>query len=161
MRWENPVDRFFRKFTLSDGCWVWKDVPSKNGGYGYLKVAGSMVSAHRFSYEIHVGPVPDGLELDHTCRTRMCVNPAHLEPVTHLVNMQRGGVSLRKACPRGHPYDVIKTKKSHDGSVSLDRWCLVCRRKQARESAKRRYDPVKQKILNQKAYLKRKETLHA
>lgn len=75
------------------GCWIW--LHGKSGaGYGQLHVKHSrprrMVYAHRVYYERHVGPVPDGLELDHLCRNPSCVNPEHLEPVTHAENIKRG-----------------------------------------------------------------------
>lgn len=76
------------------GCWVWSGSPSTRG-YGKITVAGTIFYAHRFMYELHVGPIPDGLYIDHLCRNKMCVNPDHLEPVTHRENLMRGvGVKL-------------------------------------------------------------------
>ena len=73
-----------------DGCWIW--IGAKHGsGYGLVRgypVRKSYL-AHRLSYEHHVGPIPPGMELDHLCETKACVNPAHLEPVTHRQNIQR------------------------------------------------------------------------
>ncbi len=87
-----------RVIKTEDGCWFWNGTYG-TGGYGHLSVripgAGGKVNpvtvqAHRMSWEIHTGsPVPDGLEIDHLCRNRCCVNPGHLEPVTHLENVQR------------------------------------------------------------------------
>lgn len=74
-------------------CWVWCARLNRNG-YGRLSVGGRELMAHRLSYEAHVGPIPDGLLLDHLCRVRQCVNPAHLEPVTHQVNTLRGEALL-------------------------------------------------------------------
>lgn len=82
--------RFWTKVHLpsDDGCWVW--TASQNGtGYGALTIAGARKLAHRLAYAHLVGPIPDGLDLDHLCRNRMCVNPAHLEPVTRRENLRR------------------------------------------------------------------------
>jgi hypothetical protein len=74
-------------------CWVWLSRLNRNG-YGRLKWEGRDLMAHRLSYEVHVGPIPDGLVLDHLCRVRCCVNPSHLEPVTVQVNTPRGEARL-------------------------------------------------------------------
>lgn len=90
----------------SNGCWDW--VGTKHpGGYGQFRRHGRMQRAHRVLYEDIVGKIPDGLTLDHLCRNRGCVNPAHMEPVTRRENILRGdgaGVrgSRRTHCPRGH-----------------------------------------------------------
>lgn len=70
-------------------CWVWKGKPN-SAGYGRTQKDKKTVLAHRAVYELHNGPITDGLELDHLCRIPACVNPAHLDPVTHLVNVRRG-----------------------------------------------------------------------
>jgi hypothetical protein len=91
------------------GCWLWAGAVVGNG-YGKIKVDGRLKYAHRVAYEQSVGPVPPGYELDHLCRVRCCVNPAHLlEPVTHRENTLRGGAptadnARRTACPHGHEY---------------------------------------------------------
>ena len=63
-----------------------------------------MALAHRVAYELQVGPIPVGLQLDHLCRVRSCVNPAHLEPVTSAENTRRGLRAMKTHCPQGHPY---------------------------------------------------------
>lgn len=81
--------RFWRKVDRTLGCWLW-DGYTNHDGYGRFKVQGGRnVMAHIFAYEAEVGKVPTGLELDHTCNVRHCVNPAHLEAVTHLENVRR------------------------------------------------------------------------
>lgn len=103
------IDRFMR-FVLPEpnsGCWLWA---------GYVKPDGypqfGQEYAHRFAYTEIVGPIPEGLELDHLCRVRSCVNPNHLEAVTHLVNISRVPANpladanrAKTHCPYGHPYD--------------------------------------------------------
>jgi hypothetical protein len=74
----------------STPCWIWQLSLHARTGYGAKKTNGVSTLAHRAVYEHHVGPIPDGLELDHLCRVRACVNPAHLEPVTHKENVRRG-----------------------------------------------------------------------
>jgi hypothetical protein len=107
-------DRFCSKFVVDEsGCWLWIASIRKDG-YARFQVDGEARLGHRFAYEFVNGPVPPGLELDHLCRVRRCVNPAHLEPVTRRVNVLRGespaAVHARKtACPNGHPYDMTNT----------------------------------------------------
>lgn len=76
-------------------CWWFVDAGRENrNGYGRIWWQGRELMAHRLSYEAHVGPIPDGLVLDHTCTNRCCINPAHLEPVTGKVNTHRGQAKL-------------------------------------------------------------------
>lgn len=93
-------------------CWVWQG--TTGGGnigqpYGMFWLDGRTQLAHRAAYSLLVGPVPDGLELDHLCRIRLCVRPLHLEPVSSQVNVHRSdspmGQNARKTlCRRGHPF---------------------------------------------------------
>ena len=92
-----------------------------------------MAGAHRVAYELLIGPIPAGLELDHLCRNRLCVNPAHLEPVTRQTNQHRGasvsGISVRAThCPEGHPYDADNTYVRPNGH----RVCRECARRRQR-----------------------------
>jgi hypothetical protein len=70
-------------------CWIWQLAKTPDG-YGYTRVGYDHRRAHRVLYEQHVGPIPAGLDLDHLCRVRDCVNPAHMEPVTEAENVRRG-----------------------------------------------------------------------
>jgi hypothetical protein len=86
----DPVRRFWRKVNKTETCWLWT-AGKAYWGYGWFGVAHrTPVLAHRYSWELANGPVPEGLELDHLCRVTACVNPAHLEPVTHAENVRRG-----------------------------------------------------------------------
>ena len=113
--------------VTESGCWIWTG-PSLPSGYGTLSVKRKSRYVHRFTYEAIVGPIPNGLEIDHLCRVRCCANPSHLEPVTHKVNTLRGqapsAINARLThCPAGHPYDDENTYK--DGLKY--RHCKICR----------------------------------
>jgi hypothetical protein len=107
-------ERLTRYFTVGGGCWEWTGLRN-SAGYGLIRSGQRRLMAHRALYEFLVDPVPEGLEMDHLCRNRKCVNPDHLEPVTHRVNMLRGqtlpAANVAKTeCPRGHPYDGLNTR---------------------------------------------------
>ena len=111
----------------SDGCWVWQ-AQLDSRGYGRIKSDGKPRFAHRVAYEQLVGPIPDGLELDHLCRVTSCVNPAHMEPVTHRVNMLRGvnqvaRYAVTTVCVEGHPLTGPNLYVTPDGR----RQCKSCR----------------------------------
>lgn len=93
---------FLDQVDKSSECWLWTGLQHK--GYGRY----SDGLAHRVSYEIHRGPIPDGLELDHLCRTPLCVNPDHLEPVTRAENMRRRAAA-KTHCINGHEYTPENT----------------------------------------------------
>jgi len=84
-------------------CWTWQG--PKTNGYGVIGLGGrggATVRTHRVAYELLIGPIPDGLHLDHLCRNRACCNPAHLEPVPQSENNRRAG-EAKTHCPYGHP----------------------------------------------------------
>lgn len=125
------TDRLWNRVDRSAGddeCWPWTG--STNGfGYGRLSLGGRYVYAHRVAYECEVGEIPEGLVLDHLCRNRLCCNPAHLEAVTHRVNILRGTspAAARAAadfCHRGHPFDETNTYVRPSGQ----RTCITCQR---------------------------------
>lgn len=87
-------------------CWEVHGVAPSRGGYAHMRHAGRKVYAHCLFYEVFVGPVLDGLELDHLCRNPLCVNPGHLEPVTGAVNSQRG------ASTKLTPAEVVEIRKA-------------------------------------------------
>lgn len=128
-----PVDRFMAKVDKDapNGCWLWT-AALDDGGYGVFGVTSSCTrKAHRFAYENLVGPIPAGLQLDHLCRVRNCVNPDHLEPVTPRVNVLRGvGPTAKNAakthCIHGHPFDAKNTYTDPRGRRDC-RKCIALR----------------------------------
>lgn len=130
------VERFFSKIIVNPKtqCWEWSG--TKRSGYGRITtggVRGSVVSAHRFSYEHHIGPIPAGLVLDHICQNRSCCNPSHLEPVTNRENILRGtGIAAKNAskvfCKRGHLLAGENLFVQANGA----RGCCQCRRDYSR-----------------------------
>lgn len=131
----NADQRFAAKVSYADsGCWEWT-AALQSQGYGSFADQGAIHLAHRWSYERHVGPIPDGLQIDHLCRNRTCVNPAHLEPVTQAENRRRGlyGV-LATHCRRGHAMTADNTYAHPRGQ----RVCLTCRRAHSRAYRQRK-----------------------
>ena len=116
-------------------CWLWTACKSAKG-YGRFMVGGKRVAfAHRFAYELVVGKIPDGEELDHLCRNRSCVRPSHMKPGTHAENMRADGSQvgipsgMRKLskthCPQGHPYSGENLMWQKNGD-KLNRRCRTC-----------------------------------
>jgi hypothetical protein len=133
-------DRVYAKISPepNTGCWIWTGSISSTG-YGNAMVGGVVKNVHRALYELEKGPIKQGLELDHLCRNRWCVNPDHLEPVTGSENCLRGVGPQRAAehqqakthCPKGHAYfgdNLYLYKGSRNGKVH--RGCRECRRLQ-------------------------------
>ena len=128
-----PIEeRFWAKVDKQpDGCWLWQGAITDRGYGCFRNREGKYRGAHRFSYEEHVGPIPDGLVLDHLCRVRNCVNPDHLEPVTAKTNSQRGlggrNNAVKTHCPAGHPYTPENTYIAIPKKTGLPlRRCKTC-----------------------------------
>lgn len=125
------AERIWRRVVKTDSCWIWTGYVNP-AGYGQVSTggrAGRMKLVHRVVYELMIGPIPDGLVLDHLCRNRVCVNPAHLEPVTNRENTLRGESPGAKSvrsnhCYRGHEYTAENTYIEPSGQ----RRCRECMR---------------------------------
>ena len=138
---KTAIERFWIKVQKTPDCWNWIASHSTNG-YGRLMHKNKYVAAHRWSYESLVGPIPDGLVIDHLCRNKLCVNPAHMEPVTQRENVMRGeGIAAQNAnkthCVHGHEFNrentyIYKTK------YGPGRGCKSCGIKRKRESRRQK-----------------------
>jgi hypothetical protein len=135
-----PLERIhmqIRQDQLTD-CWIWQGNKSPKG-YGVMYFDGRpMVRAHQVAYQLIVGPIPNGLQLDHLCRNPSCVNPKHLEPVTCKENVLRGigvtAINARKThCPKGHSL-------SGENLYLYKGWrsCKICRNESSKKSNQRR-----------------------
>jgi hypothetical protein len=128
-------DRFWSKVDVGD-CWQWTDSLAIEG-YGSFRVGDRSIRAHRWTYEHLVGPIPAGLQLDHLCKNRGCVNPDHLEPVTQQENIRRGAqgayLRARTHCPSGHAYTPGNTYVQAKGTRS----CRECARRATRAYQRR------------------------
>ena len=103
------------------GCWEWT-ASCNSHGYGQIMIAKTSMGAHRASYTVAKGPIPEGMQIDHLCRNRKCINPEHLEAVTQQENMRRAS-EAQTACRRaGHPYTPENTIITSSGH----RKCRTC-----------------------------------
>ena len=127
-----PADeRFWEKVNKTDSCWLWT-AATNGAGYGVLGMQSAPrghVYAHRFSYELRRGAIPEGMQLDHICRTTRCVNPDHLEAVTPKTNYLRGASpsainAAKTMCPLGHELAPKSNGK---------RFCPTCHNAQRRQ----------------------------
>jgi hypothetical protein len=132
-------ERILERVAEQDGgysspCWI-SDRATNGVGYTQIWVGQEKFYTHRLAYQIFVGPIPDGLHIDHLCRQRACCNPVHLEPVTPRENVLRGNSpaaaqALQTECIHGHPFDEANT-----GRTNGKRYCHECNR----ASCRRRY----------------------
>jgi hypothetical protein len=133
-----PVRRFMEKVDVDCDapCWRWTGAMSR-GAYGAFHYRSRLAVAHRVAYEIFVGPIPVGLDIDHLCRNHWCVNPNHLEPVTRRINLLRGETRIAQNvaathCPQGHEYSAANTRRETGG-----RRCRMCDRLRHRTKYRR------------------------
>lgn len=136
MRAVKPIEeRLFAKVDATGICWLWTGAKNR-GGYGAISKGRREGAAvvHRVVWELLVGPIPEGADLDHLCRVRACCNPDHLEPVSRAVNVARGshraGAPRRTHCKRGHAF----TAENSIPNGPNGRACRICT-----TEAKRRY----------------------
>ena len=129
-------ERFFEKVTKTNGCWIWTACTHHQWGYGHFGVGGKTLAAHRVSWELHFGPIPDGLLVCHRCDNPPCVNPDHLFLGTNADNAADRVAKGRSVypnvfkthCPKGHEYTPENTRiyKSKKGWTM--RFCIKCDR---------------------------------
>jgi hypothetical protein len=134
------ADRFWDRVEKSDGCWIWR-AGTKNSGYGvFAPTHGDVHMAHRYSWFLHFGPVPDGMLVCHTCDTKLCVRPDHLflgTPQANMEDMRQKGRArwgtynaIKTHCKHGHEFD--ETYRDQRGR----RMCRTCRTWKARQERK-------------------------
>jgi len=130
----DALDRFFAKVEEDPEteCWNWTACVSPEG-YGKFHFEGKVVYAHRFAYMELIREIPDELVLNKVCKSRVCVNPDHLDPVTRKVNVNRGDLHLvngsKTHCKFGHPFDKKNTYRIVDKDGFKHRQCRECKRR--------------------------------
>ena len=138
-QYENALDRLFRKSIPepNTGCWLWEG--ALTDGYGNTEYRRTKIKAHRFAYELLKGSIPIGMQIDHLCRMRCCVNPDHMEIVTQRMNARRGRDArpYNTHCKNGHELSGDNLSQWRDKDGGLHRRCLICHAALARENRRR------------------------
>lgn len=142
---DTPEQKLLLNHTVDpdSGCWRWNGSVQRDG-YGVIRAFGSNMLTHRLAHELWIGPIPQGLTIDHVaargCVHRNCFNPAHLEAVTHAENVARGRAGeyhrTRTECAQGHPFDEANTRQRRDGA----RACRICSNEFSRRARQRAKD---------------------
>ncbi len=128
----DPAERFWAKVEKTPTCWLWTAAKASRYGHGKFMLNGKNLKAYRWAYEALVGPIPEGMTLDHLCRVPACVNPAHLEPVPLSENVRRQNAA-KTHCPQGHPLSGDNLYRSPAG-----RACRTCRNDASRRMRRRK-----------------------
>lgn len=136
----DALERLLSKVRYRDKCWIYTGYCDKRG-YGMFWLNGTMVQAHIASYRLHIGSVSKGLQLDHLCLNKSCINPIPLEPVTALENKQRA-TRLRMHCKNNHKYTKENTRIEKASNGSTRRVCLTCQK----ERHQQHYSRVKEAV---------------
>ena len=135
---QSVPERFWSKVHKTNACWLW--TAGTNNGYGQFKIDGKTYYSHRIAYEMCHGPIHEGLCIDHLCRVRHCVNPDHLEVVTHKENISRGNApNIRNRrlglCKNGHKISkentVFRLSGPRAGEIAQ---CKICDREKRRQA---------------------------
>ena len=143
----NVIKRFWKYVKIpknKENCWEW--IGTKSHKYGQFWNGSKRVQAHRFSYELLNDSIPKGMVIDHLCRNEGCVNPEHLEVVTHTENVKRGLAGFvtglrnraKKMCPYGHPYDEENTYVDKTNR----RCCRACWKKYHQTAQRRKREKL-------------------